>query len=129
MRLIDADALLDKTVKKNGVWKSITNSEGKNLEEIVSEIPTEVIRCKDCKWFNQIGCAIQIVDETDRPTEDDFCSFAERVKKGDEWDRVTMIDVNGNSHKVTFKKKIEDMGDYPDTIPNQFDNMTGSMNL
>lgn len=23
----------------------------------------------------------------------------------------------------------EDLGDYPDTIPNQFDNMTGSMNL
>ena len=22
-----------------------------------------------------------------------------------------------------------DIGDYPDTIPNQFDNMTGSMNL
>lgn len=41
MRLIDADALLDKTVKKNGAWKSITNSEGKNLEEIVSDIPTE----------------------------------------------------------------------------------------
>lgn len=26
-------------------------------------------------------------------------------------------------------KEIEDMGDYPDEIPNQFDNMTGSMNL
>ena len=38
MRLIDADALLDKTVKRNGVWNSITNSEGKNLEEIVSEM-------------------------------------------------------------------------------------------
>lgn len=52
-----------------------------------------------------------------------------KAESNDEWDRVTMIDVNGNTHKVTFKKKIEDMGDYPDTIPNQFDNMTGSMNL
>lgn len=40
MRLIDADALLDKTVKKNRAWYSITNSEGKNLEEIVSEMPS-----------------------------------------------------------------------------------------
>ena len=44
--------------------------------------PTEIIRCKDCKWFNQIGCSIEIIDETDKPTEDDFCSFAERVKGG-----------------------------------------------
>ena len=40
MRLIDADALLDKTIKRNSIWNSITNSEGKNIEEIVSEIPT-----------------------------------------------------------------------------------------
>ncbi len=37
-RLIDADVLLDKTVRRNRTWNSITNSEGKNLEEIVSEI-------------------------------------------------------------------------------------------
>lgn len=38
----------------------------------------EIIRCKDCKWFNNAGCAIEIVDELDNPTENDFCSFAER---------------------------------------------------
>ena len=26
-------------------------------------------------------------------------------------------------------KEIEDLGDYPDDIPNQFDNLTGSMNI
>ena len=36
-----------------------------------------VIRCKNCKWFGGIGCAIKIVDESDKPTESDFCSFAE----------------------------------------------------
>ena len=36
-----------------------------------------VIRCKNCKWFGDIGCAIKIVDECDKPTENDFCSFAE----------------------------------------------------
>ena len=38
----------------------------------------EIIRCKDCKWFNDIGCAIGIVDDTDKPSENDYCSFAER---------------------------------------------------
>lgn len=40
----------------------------------------EIIRCKDCKWFNDIGCAIRIVDDSDKPKENDFCSFAERRK-------------------------------------------------
>ncbi len=41
-----------------------------------------IIRCRDCKWFNDSGCAICIVDDSDRPKENDFCSFAER--KSDE---------------------------------------------
>ena len=36
----------------------------------------EVVRCKDCKWFNKTGCAISIVNESDRPTENN------RRKKG-----------------------------------------------
>lgn len=42
----------------------------------------EVVRCKDCKWFGDIGCAIRIVDDSDRPSENDFCSFAERKDNG-----------------------------------------------
>lgn len=38
----------------------------------------DFIRCKDCKWFGEIGCAIRVVDDTDKPTENDYCSFAER---------------------------------------------------
>lgn len=38
----------------------------------------KIVRCKDCKWFGDFGCAIKIVDDSDRPTENDFCSFAER---------------------------------------------------
>lgn len=45
----------------------------KNKADVV-----EVVRCKDCKWFNEIGCAIRIVDDSDNPKEDDFCSFGER---------------------------------------------------
>jgi hypothetical protein len=38
----------------------------------------EVVRCKECKWFNSVGCAIYIVDESDKPKENDFCSYGER---------------------------------------------------
>ena len=41
-----------------------------------------VIRCKDCKWFGRMGCAIEVVDETDMPKENDFCSFAVLRRKG-----------------------------------------------
>ena len=44
--------------------------------------PQELIRCKDCKWFGDFGCAIRIVDDTDKPTENDYCSFAERRTDG-----------------------------------------------
>ena len=37
-----------------------------------------LIRCKDCKWFGEYGCAIRIVDDSDKPKENDYCSFAER---------------------------------------------------
>ena len=43
----------------------------------------ELIRCKDCKWFGKIGCAVSIVDDTDKPSENDYCSFAERKEKND----------------------------------------------
>lgn len=38
----------------------------------------QIVRCKDCKWFNDIGCAIRIVDDSDKPKDDDYCSFGER---------------------------------------------------
>lgn len=50
------------------------------LKELPSAEP-EIIRCKDCKWFGEAGCAVMIVDDLDKPTEDDYCSFAERKEK------------------------------------------------
>lgn len=50
------------------------------LRNLPSADVQPVVRCRDCKWFNKIGCAIKIVDESDKPHEDDFCSFAERKK-------------------------------------------------
>lgn len=43
--------------------------------------PTVPISCKDCKWFGKAGCAIEVVDDSDKPKEDDFCSFAERKEE------------------------------------------------
>lgn len=52
-----------------------------DCQNCIEDLPTaqsEIIRCKDCKWFNRIGCAINMVDDSVRPGENDFCSFAER---------------------------------------------------
>lgn len=43
-----------------------------------------IIRCRECKWFGKIGCAISIVDDSDKPTETDYCSFAERKDEVEE---------------------------------------------
>ena len=80
MRLIDADALprLTQIYEFNGnrMEQEVV------LAKIIDNAPTvdavPVVRCKDCKWFGKSGCAIEIVDETDMPKENDFCSFAER---------------------------------------------------
>ena len=58
----------------------------KYAEKFLSVIPAadvvEVVRCKDCKWRGKAGCAIDIVDETDEPKDDDFCSYGERADNG-----------------------------------------------
>ena len=54
----------------------------KALKNLPSAQP-DIIRCKDCKWFGDIGCAIRIVDDSDKPTENYFCSFAERREERD----------------------------------------------
>lgn len=38
----------------------------------------EVVRCKDCKWFNHPGCAVRIVDESDKPNPFDYCAWGEK---------------------------------------------------
>ena len=52
-------------------------------ERCMDDIPTadvvEVVRCKDCRWFNKIGCAIEITDKSDAPADNDYCSFGERA--------------------------------------------------
>ena len=40
----------------------------------------KVVYCEECEWLNHPGCAIRIVDDSDKPTAKDFCSFGERKK-------------------------------------------------
>lgn len=96
MRLIDADALRDalgitgtkescKGCQYNKRFNFACNTDDAPtfayVCEQIDEAPpidaVPVIRCNDCKWFGKSGCAILIVDESDKPKEDDFCSWAE----------------------------------------------------
>lgn len=59
-------------------WDGHTEKDVTRLLSLPTDVQPEIIRCKDCKWFGELGCAISIVDDTDKPSEEDFCSFAER---------------------------------------------------
>ena len=86
MRLNDADELREFLIRAGSFLKaqddsrSASHAIGKIIEHL-DRMPTvdavPVVRCKDCKWFGLVSCAIQIVDDTDGPSEDDFCSFGE----------------------------------------------------
>ena len=76
----------DERVKYN-IWETPHDISEEEWEEAFCmavealENYVEVVRCKDCKWYNKSGCAIYIADDTDKPTENDFCSFGERADK------------------------------------------------
>lgn len=55
----------------------------KFIEKLKKEDLVYVVRCKDCKYFNKAGCSIEIVDDSDRPQEDDYCSFGERKQNNE----------------------------------------------
>lgn len=68
-------------VNKDELLKALAYDRGqyeKGYADGVEDAESKIVRCKDCKWFGDFGCAIKIVDDSDRPTENDFCSFAER---------------------------------------------------
>ena len=59
-----------------------TKEDYDRLFELV-ELGKSIVRCKDCKWWNSLGCAIYIADDSDKPKQNDYCSFGER-KQADE---------------------------------------------
>lgn len=81
---IDRDALKNLTVKKNGIWDSISDSFGRGLSEIIDSIPTadvvEVVRCKDCKHkeIEQPGMVYCPMMVGSWVADDHFCKWGER---------------------------------------------------
>ena len=59
-------------------WSNAYEECADNVDEFPTADVVEVVRCKDCKWWKDIGCAIYIADDSDKPKENDFCSFGER---------------------------------------------------
>ena len=57
------------------IEREIYNEKGYSIG---AELFEEIVRCKDCKWYGHPGCAIRIVDDSDKPNDNDFCSFGER---------------------------------------------------
>ena len=86
MRLINADTLQEQIPETSvDIFENCRNCsllDKDQVLEIIDAAPTidavEVVRCKDCKWRNKSGCAIEIVDDSDEPKDDDYCSFGER---------------------------------------------------
>ena len=90
MRLIDADALLKfpirltKYDKKNGNKHFVFGIE--SVLEYAEYLPTidavEVVRCKDCKWWQDNNGGYPHEEcrwgKGETPDADDYCSYGER---------------------------------------------------
>ena len=88
--------------------KKVTDEVVKELKQLPSAEP-EIIHCRDCKWHHSTGCAIQIVDQTDEPKDDDFCSFAEREES------TTSDCISRQAGRMTNEEAIEVLNsNYPD---------------
>ena len=89
MRIIDADKLKQHYAYWESSKYDYMQEEKKLFDDIVDQQPTadvvEVVRCKDCKWFNPINngdhgyCGTPFHGAT--VYGDDYCSDGERVKE------------------------------------------------
>ena len=53
----------------------------RRLLAVMSDVEIETIdlvRCIECRWVSDWCGAIRMVDESDRLSEEDYCSFGER---------------------------------------------------
>lgn len=65
----------------NGQYEEVEVAYKNDIESLPSADAVEVVRCKDCKWRGHWGCALRIVNDGDKPKDDDFCSFGEREEE------------------------------------------------
>lgn len=99
MRLIDADALIEKFNEKASIRDIVSDEKTAErfvtfyvLADAVKQIPTvdavPVIRCKDCKFrywddFLERYCCEYFVEGVEA-LPNDFCSYAEKKEENDE---------------------------------------------
>ena len=87
-KLIDADKLKQHYAWWEGGTYTMTLDKAKNNFNVIVDVqPEAIVRCKDCKWRGELGCAVRIVDESDKPEDYDFCSWGE--EKEDEEEPIT----------------------------------------
>jgi len=89
MRLIDADSLkLDIDLSKGATVVDMALSVIKAVQEAPTADVTEVVRCKDCKWWENGKDYTPYCNHwgnmmTDTQA-DDYCSYGERKMRGNE---------------------------------------------
>lgn len=91
MRLIDADALIERIKETEYIWDGDDDGHKKHdisdlirtLEiSLIEDVPTvdavEVVMCRDCKWWREEvhGCEMHVSLEP--WWDDDWCSYGER---------------------------------------------------
>lgn len=75
MRLVDTEQVYCSICEEKGVCEKVTC----DVKKMPTTDAVPVVRCRECRWFNNAGCAIWIDDDAEiNPKEDDFCSFGKR---------------------------------------------------
>ena len=101
-------------VDKDELIKALAYDRGQ-YEKGYADRDKELVRCKDCKWRGHWGCALRIVNDGDKPKDDDFCSFGEReeeraMTRGEAIRHIRDVIAENNSIKpnfVTFEQEKE----------------------
>ena len=103
---VSRDAVLDETIRKNSIWNSITNSEGKNLEEIILELPSvtqKPIECDDAVSRDfEIGDEVRMIGSD--PIYDD-CDVGWVIRNASE--KVKTMYVMRNDGSADEENKAE----------------------
>lgn len=116
--------------------KAESEKQGMTREEAITLIKSALKTMylpKSKEYISDLGYALEIAIKAleQEPILDKIRAEIEHVKDNPLFGMVsndTMLEVVLEIIDK-YKAGSEDLGDYPDTIHNQFDNMTGSMNL
>ena len=93
MRLVDIDDAIEKAIESDkvvgsGIWE--TSEVVEYLEGLPTVDAVEVVRCKDCKYYNPesqrcdhpcLDYDVECFDHWIDTEPDDFCSYGERRDK------------------------------------------------